>query len=562
MRKSSFGSLLAVSIIAVIFLSPLMRPGYFEGHETAQKTLFRRVQLDVNVKAGNIPPRWAPDFAGGAGTAFFNYYHPFFLYIGECFHLAGFSFPSAIYLTIAFLTFIAGMGMYLFTRMLWGDTAGIIAAAGYLLFPYRICQLYVRGAYAEFSAGAVLPWVFWAVTHYLTTGDRRYGVASGVTSAILLISHNSIALLAGPVLFAWVTVFSWKHVTFKRYMAGLIWLGSGLVGAAYYWLPAILEISSVRIGLMRENYFHVSNHFSYIHQLLGDAWGYGTSQFGPDDSMPVQISAILLWCAAMTAVLLWRKSGPTGRYVRFWVCVSLVYIGLNLPVSLPVWTSIPGLSFSQFPWRSLTIVALPVSLLSAVFFCRLIPGNMKGLMGWILPVLILSAYSGRYIRASAYAHLESVDLSREAIRTAWETTTASCEYVPGKFKLNREGYPGNCAWIESGKGTIESVSENAESILLHLRTEETVSVRFHRAFFPGWTVNIDGVYHQPGIDKDGFIVTSVPVGRHDVSVCLQETPLRKISNSISIVFLIWILGVFSATFFPGRSREENLSVKM
>ncbi|MBN1356854.1 hypothetical protein JXA40_11380 [bacterium] len=546
-----------VLIICLLFIQPLLHPGNFQGHETPAKTAIRVSQLDLNLKSGRIPPRWAPDFAGGLGTPFFNFYHPFFLYICEIFHLAGFSIPLSINIAIAFLTLAAGSGMYLFARSVWGPTAGIAAAAVYIMFPYRIVQLYIRGAYAEFSAGAILPWVFWAGTRYAQAREKRSGAIFALFIFVLVLSHNSIALMSFPVILMWILTGIPGRIIRGRRSRLAAWMGLGVLSASYFWFPALYEMQYTRIQEMKTGYFRISGHFAYLFQLIGDNWGFGPSIVGPDDRLPLQIGVLTCWFCAASAWILWNDPVEGRRRIRFWTTVFTGFLFLNLSVSEPVWNLIPGLSFSQFPWRSMTILAVPASILIGAFTGRVASSESGSSLPGMILILILSAYGIRYINAPSHTDLNGLDFSRTAVRANWETTTASNEYLPLRVRLEHAGYPGWSARVLSGRGTVEKIRERVESVEIEVNAATPVKIGFYRAFYPGWTVKIDGTETPVSSGAEGRIETTVPAGRHAVSVRFRETPLRLAANILSAAGLaVIIFFLLNIRIRPLRNRKD------
>ena len=76
----------------------LLVPGFFSMHDDQQ--IARLFELDISLKAGQIPPRWVENLGFGYGYPFFNFYPPLVYYLGEIFHTMGFSFINSTKLVI------------------------------------------------------------------------------------------------------------------------------------------------------------------------------------------------------------------------------------------------------------------------------------------------------------------------------------------------------------------------------------------------------------------------------------------------------------------------------
>jgi uncharacterized membrane protein len=66
-------------------LWPVFRSDFFQMHDWTH--VARLVELDVALKAGQFPPRWAPDLGWGKGMPLFHFYGPLPYYLAELLYL-------------------------------------------------------------------------------------------------------------------------------------------------------------------------------------------------------------------------------------------------------------------------------------------------------------------------------------------------------------------------------------------------------------------------------------------------------------------------------------------
>jgi hypothetical protein len=557
MRETICGICFAVAM-ALLFASPMAHPLTFQGHETASKEIQRMVELDTAVRALNLPIRWAPDFAKGFGSPFFNFYPPLFLYSAELFHLCGTPYAGSIDFACLFFILAAAVGMFLAARDLWGFDGAMLSTAAYVLFPYRIVQLYIRGAYAEFSSGAVLPWIVWAMNAYMVTRRAKYAFLLSVFVALLTISHSVIALFFVPIIFC-ALIYQFRGISpFKNLIKGMVYLVLGVFISGYYWIPALLEGRYVRLDLMRRGYFDVSQHFVYLHQMLGNLWGFGPSIAGPDDNLPLQIGPIWLIAFAAATIRQWSAPAMDRRIIRFWSVAAIFLMFMNLSVSEFVWRLLPPLTFSQFPWRTYTILALPVAIVTGALF-QTMKSNLKQL--YRIPSLIVMAslfvYSGRFIKAPNYIDLSGENFSRAAIEANWISTTASGEYEPKWLNQKRLEKDDIKAAIVKGAGVVNIKRESAEHLQLSVSAMSPVEIRLHRAYYPGWKATGDTREIPVDKDSEGRVTISVDQGEHEIDLKFGETAERKAADIISIAAIVLVLGML---FFERRSKNEEIPV--
>jgi len=80
-----------------------------------------------------------------------------------------------------------------------------------------------------------------------------------------------------------------------------------------------------------------------------------------------------------------------------------------------------------------------------------------------------------------------------------------------------------------------------------LETNFTVSsdspsrIRIHTLYYPGWIVTIDGTQVPIDYQTDGVIDFSVPQGTDKVNVEFRETPLRRATDTISLIGLLYLV---------------------
>ena len=106
-----------------------------------------------------ILSRWSPDVNFGYGSPMFDFYPPFFYYVTFLFSKITPNTILALNLTCIIFWILSGAGMFLFAREFWGNKGGFLSAILYVYSPYYVQDLYVRGAFSEFSVFMVFPFL-------------------------------------------------------------------------------------------------------------------------------------------------------------------------------------------------------------------------------------------------------------------------------------------------------------------------------------------------------------------------------------------------------------------
>lgn len=331
-----------ISLIIVLpSLWPLFRLDFFRMHDWTH--VARLVELDVALKAGQFPPRWAPDLGWGKGMPLFHFYGPLPYYLAEILYLIKLPAVWAIKAIFA-LNFFAGFYfMYLWAKSVWGKYGALISATAFVYLPYRAVQFYVRGSLAELTAMTFLPLFFYAAS------QKKYLLAALAWTGIFL-SHNVIALFS---LFFLPLYFLFNLRQWRWWG----WVGClTFVLSAFFILPAFFEKNLTVVDSLTGGYSDYRFHFIYLRQLWQRSWGYGGSIFGLEDDISFQLGwpHLLL---ILPAIITWKK--------HLYIFVSLAIAVFMMTFhSQFIWDRVSILALAQFPWRLLTFAGVFVAFLA------------------------------------------------------------------------------------------------------------------------------------------------------------------------------------------------------
>ena len=139
------------------------------------------------------------------------------------------------------------MAAYLLVRDLFGQRAGLAAAAAYLLAPYLAYDVLYRGNLAESVAFIWPPLVLWGLRRLgrgRATSLAAFGEVAFVALpfAALVLTHNIFAFIAAPLFVAYALLLSWQahdsaSLGFGRRISRAggwierLFLGAGFAGA-------------------------------------------------------------------------------------------------------------------------------------------------------------------------------------------------------------------------------------------------------------------------------------------------------------------------------------------
>jgi hypothetical protein len=382
-------NLLIILALSLFAWAPLLTPAYFFQAHDAQHSIFYLVEFDQTWRDGYLWPRWAPDFAFGYGYPLFNIYAPLAIYAAEILHLLGLGFVAAVKAVYALATIGAGLTMYLFVRHLpapgegrvFGRKAGLLAAVVYMYVPFHLVEIFVRSAYSEFVALALLPLVLYAFTELVATPGLRRLALAGLVYGVLALTHHTSFFTFTPFLAVYILYLlagTWRDKGAGHALrTALFTVGSGLLGlalSAIYLLPMLAELRYVKIEQWTAYNYDYGQHFVYFSQLLSPDWGYGYSGPGLNDGMSFQLGAVPLvlvifggWLALTRRHARSGSPGPRGPHPGidlFFLASTAVIVWLMSPAAQFAWRALPIASLVQFPWRLLGLAALTMSVVA------------------------------------------------------------------------------------------------------------------------------------------------------------------------------------------------------
>ncbi len=556
---------LSVAIFALVVASPLAR-GLGTCTDDAALHITRAVEIERLIRLGHFFPRWAPDLAHGFGYPLFNYYAPLSAYVVVLFHQLGVNFSIALHLTFFVALLAAGLAAFVLGRDLWGERAGLVAAAGYVSAPYFAFDILYRGALAESFAWVWPPLVLWAILRALRrspVGSKsiRYSLLASGAYAGLILTHNTLALLASPVAVGFVLLLAWE----KRGKSGrrpwrdslptlahggLILLG-GLALSAYFWVPAFLEQDLVQTDrLLVPPIFTYYTNWLTPQELLAPPT--------PDDprlinASPPKALGLVPALLALPALagLLRREFRPQWPRIGFLAASLVAYSLMTLPVTGLLWDRLPLLAITQFPWRMLSLAALCAALLAgaAVRAFDRAGSPLTVILGAGLVLGNLPWWYPRY--CTSLKEHDVASISRYEYDTHTIGTSAKGEFLPRTVASIPPDDTLAQAILEGrepDRVDRSSLPPGAEYAYLDadpLGTRLTLSsplpftLAYKTFYFPGWQALVDGQPVKIVTTRDyGLISFNVPSGDHVLEVRFGSTPLRHGASIGSMIALI------------------------
>lgn len=543
--------------LSLIASSPLLSDSWFISHE-ALAPIERVIAYAEEIRHGDFYPRWLSVTYNGKGSPFFNFYSPAFYQIAAWLHVAGLPLLLSIKIPSLILFFGGAWGMYLWTREHFTNTGGLIAAIIYLFTPYHFVDIYVRGAFAEFAALAILPYLFWSIDQTLKSDKNlRDVVLLALCSALLLLTHNLSTIMIFP--------FALLYTLFRFYQSGsdrlrLLAVAAGpIIGAglsAFYWLPILFERKALYnfSGALTTGYFSYEYHFVYPGQWFSSFWGFGESLIGPEDGMSFQIGLLLSGSLLLSLLALFKLQRTQRQFLLLSLTLGCLALLLTTAATAFIYQLLPPLAYIQFPWRFLG----PATLLLAASCGALGPAfQAQRFYPLLIIVLIgLAIFLSAGQRTVQQSITENFDeLEPAAIsEQLFGPMCSGDEYLPRwataeAFDSQTDGKP------QTSSGSISQLLVQGKKMRFTVSgSEKQATVTVPWFYFPGWQASIDQNSTPVTPSPLGFLELLVPPGAHNIELSFDSTAPRIAGWLVSASTLA---GLGAAIFY--RQRMHRLT---
>lgn len=495
--------LIILLMLPVIF--PLLRNGFFISDD-GEWMIIRFSAFYESLRDGQFPVRLLQRLNHGFGYPVANFLYPEFMYLGVPFHIIGLSFTDTIKLLMGISMLASVFFTYLWLRHFFALFPSIMGSLFYGYAPYHLYDLYTRGSLGELLAFAIIPFVFWQI-------ERKSVFWSAIGIGMLLVSHNTLSVFFFCLVLLYmaldIVVAKNRRETLLQCLLICV-LGVGV--SAFFWIPAVYDLQFTVFGKTSVSNWEV--YFSSL-SLVG-------------------ITSYLVFTVTLLFLLKKRVKASSHRLTILFLFVGLFATFFATSGSAVLWNILP-VSFVQFPFRFLSITIIVGAFLTAFLFSEF--SRKERILA--LSIFILLTVTSLW---QTFGTIRPIDKPDSFYATNLDTTTVHGEYMPRWVKKLPAGWQNDKVITEKGK--IIEVKSTPNTIFFVTNGERQAEYVVRKVYFPGWKAAIDGTtavieYQNP----EGLITVMVPKGKHEVSVIFGETPLRLLSDIISLVCLVALLAI-------------------
>jgi len=496
-----------------------------------------------------FPVRWAGDLNYGYGMPLFNFMYQTPYFISSIFLATGVGLVNAFKFTLALSFLLSGIFMFGFTREAFGDNKkAFLVTIFYQFAPFRFIELLVRGAFGEVYTYAFLPLILWGIARFVK--KQTFGNMSliAIASALLILSHNALSLVFFGICVLYGFLFATSKKMFLQICSGL---GIGLILAAFYWIPAILEHKYTYGDLFMQALY--LQHFPPLQNFfIPNFFNVPSLQ---TKGISVQIGLFHTIAILLSIYLLFQKK--TTSFMKTFTAVNIAILLITFffmqPISIPIWSRVALLRQFQFSWRLLGTISFITAMLSVSFmYIKLFSKQ------WIQVLLIFFVIVTTifYWNPSlGYDKIKETDFWNYPLTTTYFGET-DIIWSAGPAKA----YPKQRIQFVQGNGKITHFVKRQTTQTFSATSTTSAVLVSNTEYFPGWRVFVNGEsvpiqFQDP--NWRGLITFHIPKGVNTVQIAFSETPLRFFSDVLSlcgIAFLI-VLGIVRKKIFYESKRN-------
>ncbi len=535
MKKLLLPILLIIGLPLWAVIKPYFHLGVPYTHD-GENHLARFANYKVAVKEGQFPPRFAPNLNNHYGYPVFNYNYPLANILSLPFSIVGISYELTFKLLMISALLLGSWGVWSWLKdlKLGDDQARLLAVASFLLAPFTVNLIYVRGNIGEAWALALFPWLLWLTHQLKKEAELPYLVSTSIITAFLL-SHNVSVLFGGII---WL-IYSWVVLQNKRADWGrLLWRGSlALAMSLWFWLPALAEKNQIILDQADlSNQF--KQHFPSVLQLISSPLQFGYSMLGPVDTMSLALGGSGLVALVLGTILAIKTKQKSLKKKYLWLTVTLGWslVFFQTEASLGLWQKLPLVQFVQFPWRlSLFLVILVLPLLVALVTHHKI---FKSLFILILVGQLLAVWR---FQPADYLHKTTLDYDLFS-----QSTTTGNENLPKTFTYQEIADWSPEPSVLKGQANYQVKHWTGTNRKYTVTVTEKALLVEPTMYFIGWQtyINDQQIDYAVMTETEGRIGYWLEPGNYEVtSQFTQKTWSRRLGNASSIMtgsIFLWL----------------------
>lgn len=541
-----FALLLLVSLLPLL---SILRPGTYESGDLSLQTC-ASLSFYHSLLDGQIIPRWGGGLINGFGSPYHMVMYILPYYIISLIHLIGLNTLNSIKLFLMLSFISSGMAMYLLMKKDFGKRAAFTSSVFYLFAPYHLIDMHFRVDIGEMAAFVFLPLTFFFINKIIKKFNFSYFALEGLSVAFLVLSHQAISLFFVPFIFAYAVMKLYKSKTLltKKAIFCIGAILSGISFSSFYYFPILFEATKyTHYGKTASS---TAIYLSSISDYLISPWRWGFLFQGPSGHLSFIIGYTQLTIVFFAIVLLIRKKiAKSDKLALIFLLLAFsITLFIMLPESNFLWNIIPLAKYTLSTYRYL----LPLS-----FFIAIISGivikNFPNRLFFITVCFITIFYTilnwgnrGTIPTIANDSYFENIIPTYILGENGNGTDFATPIWLDMKISPFRKKAFSHLELI-SGNAKFKEIYRNSTKHEYVVDATTDTMLLENTSYYPGWKLKVDNKvaeinYKYP--KSPGIITFYLREGLHKVELTFQNTLVRTIGDTITLITLILFIFMF------------------
>ncbi len=538
--KKKINLLVLLILVSLLPLISMLRFGTYESGDLSLHALRSILYFKQLILEGTFP-RWTAEFNSFYGDPHFLFAYVFHYFAASILHLLGLSFIDSLKVLLAISFVTSGVGMFYWIKDELNENAAFVAGIFYLYAPYHLVDMHFRVTMGETIAWAYLPIALLFTKKAFENTKAAWFVFLGFTIALLILTHQVIALSFFPLLILY-GIFCWyrtggskKNKNIIRFALGII-LGLGLT--CFYWLPILFESQFTHIGI-----YKTPVSFPTISGLIYTKWRFGFLFQGPRGELSYLLGYTQLFVIAVFIYMYahGKFKGKLFPFATFFLVIFSVAVFFIQPFSKPIWDIIPKSNFFQFSTRLLIVANLAICVLAALVIAKINKNSF-------LIILCLAAVAFTILNWGNRRVIPQINDT--ALITSYLVSPDNFALEPSAPKWasrDKKGFktkPKMPVDILIGNARIKPIFRSSTRHEYLITSIAQTQFKENTLYFPGWNLYVNNKPHQINFESKnypGIITFKLDKGTYKVELKFENTWDRSVAAQISFATLISII---------------------
>lgn len=559
-----------ICLVVIISLFPLYTPGFFYSHDGVIH-LFRTVGVYNNIINLDFCSRIYYNMIDGFGYGWGIFYPPISAFVPAIFMTIGFSLFTAEKLFIIIASIFAGLFSYkLFNELYKNKFCSLLASIIYVLAPFKMSQIIVRGAMGEILLFTFLPLVILGLIKILNKEYKyKYYFIFGVTGIIYSHIISTVYTAIFVIIFLLLNI---KSFTNKRTL--LEFVKSGII-IVLICLPILVPLAEHQImNIYNSNSMmggDVTNTIVHFGQLIGSNMDIGNGENTAylsntrEMNYMIGLTSILILTLFPFAYEKIKDKEEKNKIIKYSILLVITILMMITPF---IWNKVGILDVIQFSWRLLTFATFFISIIAGYVLKYLLTKEneysfLLFVLGFSFVFIFLIGGQTRFAKTlNAEFNFENQVVTEKDDH--WSIANSlgySHDYLPKQLTTEILKSRGKEIITLQGAAVISNTIIEKSILNSNVVTStENVTLELPYIYYKGYTIKIDGIKTDYTISNDGFIKIHIDdIGNHTIYVNYTATIIYNICDVIAMITLIiTIIIITENKILVKNSKKEEL----